>query len=366
MIIILLLIAFIIFTVWYLEFFAYSIPVLYYHHIEPGDPVTPQVFETQMKYLIFRGYHSVSLDELYGFMKGGLRLHRKSFVLTFDDGFYCNYHYLMPLLKKHNLKATIFVVSGVRKQTSDNPEREVQRGYPSRTGTNKEAMDKFATWDELKVMIETGLASIEDHSLYHDRVYIDDTVKGFNTGAELDWQISGDTRQGTVKYKTGSFLAYKIFTGDIRLNNRLFTLTKEKPFDPYTDEGLNALKTEYIKYKKKNPVKYMYEANDIYINRIKTDLKKSKQTILEHTGRDPGFFCFPWGQYNRKLIKVIKDLGYKGAITTDKGANTKGGDTYRIKRFKVYRSELKWFKTFFFIHRSRLFSTIYSVFYGWL
>ena len=89
--------------VWYLEFGAYSIPVLYYHHVEPTDPARPEVFEAQMQYLAGKGYHSVSLNELYGFMTGSGRVPRKSFVLTFDDGFYCNYHYLLPILKKYRL-----------------------------------------------------------------------------------------------------------------------------------------------------------------------------------------------------------------------------------------------------------------------
>ncbi len=350
--------------IWYLEFRAYSIPVLYYHHVEPTDPISPEVFEAQMKYLLSKGYRSISLHELYEFIHGKAGVRRKSFVLTFDDGFYCNYHYLFPLLKKYNLKAAIFVVSGVRNQSEAAQHREDVRGYPSRMGTNKEAGDKFATWDELKLMIASGLIEIEDHSLFHDRIYINDTVQGFNTGIELDWGIWGDRRQGSVKYKTGPYLVHKNFTGDYKLNDYLVDMVRENNLDPSERKSMDTLKRMYIGYKQKYPVRFVYESQENYRSRCKTDIDKSRQTIEGHTGIKPAFFCFPWGKYNKTLIILLKELGYSGSITTDKGANVKGGNPYKIRRFKVYRSNINWFKRYFFLHRSRLLITLYSLIYG--
>jgi len=356
----------IILIILYLEFRAFSIPVLYYHHIEPTDPVTPEVFEAQIKYLLSKGYNSISLNELHEFMLGKLKVARKSFVLTYDDGFYCNYHYLFPILKRYNLKATIFVVSAVRKQLSNKQGKEQGSGYPSRTGANEEAVNKFASWDELKTMLSSGLVQIEDHSLFHDRIYISNTVKGFNTDIDPDWPVYGDTASGTVRYKTGSYLAYKKFTGDIKLNDYLVNFIKEKNSEPSDHKTIKELKQAYKTYKKHYPVKHTYESMDNYERRCKTDMEKSRQTIETHTKIRPMFFCFPWGQYNKTLLRILKELGYKGAVTTDKGANVRGGNPYGIKRFKVYRSDLQWFKRYFFIHRSRVLATLYSIIYGWL
>ncbi len=352
-------------AVWYLEFRAYSIPVLYYHHVEPGDPITPRVFEIQMQYLLSKGYRSISLLELAEFMQGLHRPGRKSFVLTFDDGFYCNYRHLFPILKKSGLKATVFAVTGARKQSIDAGPREQARGYTARSGANAEATANFATWDELKAMAESGLVQVEDHSLFHDRVYRDDRVAGFNTGVELDWPVWGDTRPGTVRYRTGSSLAHRNFTGDYRLNEHLVKLVKEGPLDPTEAGVLRVLRQAYRGYRRQHPVKVIYESGDSYARRCRADLEKSRQVIAGHIGAVPGFLCFPWGEYGRRTIEVVKDLGYRGAVTTDKGANVRGGNPYKIKRFKVYRSNMGWFKRYFLLHRSRILVTLYGLFYGW-
>lgn len=351
--------------IWYFEFKAYSIPVLYYHHIEPSDPINPEVFEAQMMYLLSKGYNSISLNELYGFITANSIVPRKSFVLTFDDGFYCNYHYLFPILKKYNLKATIFVVSGVRKQTINLEHREQSRGYPSRNGLNLQASERFATWDELNLMISSGLVQIEDHSLFHDRIYISDKVVGFNTGIELDWPIWGDKRPGTTKYQTGSYIAHKNFTGDPKLNDHLISIVKQKQLDLLDPNSINILKNEYRTYKSSNPVKFIYESETNFLLRANMDIEKSRKLIAQHTGIKPMFFCFPWGEYSNSIINILKQLGYKGAITTDKGPNIKRGNPYMIKRFKVYRTNMRWFKWYFFLHRSRILITLYSLFYGW-
>jgi peptidoglycan/xylan/chitin deacetylase (PgdA/CDA1 family) len=352
-------------AVWYFEFRAFAIPVLYYHHVEPTDPVTPGVFESQMKYLLSKGYNSLSLNELYGFMTGVSRVPRKSFALTFDDGFYCNYHYLFPILEKYKLKATIFAVSGVRKQSIGAGQRERSRGYPSRTGTNMESAERFATWDELNLMIASGLVQTEDHGLFHDRVYRNDNARGFNTGIELDWSVWGDTRPGTVRYEAGSSLAHKKFTGDYKLNDYLVKLVKDRSLDLSENNTVRILKKTYLEYKKQNPVKFIYESEDNYMHRCRMDIEKSRTLIEERTGVVPMFFCFPWGDYNKTVIGILKGLGSTGARTTDTGAKGRGGNPYKIKRLKIYRSNLAWFKRYFFLHRSRILVTLYSLFYGW-
>lgn len=351
--------------VWYFERRAFSIPVLYYHHVEPTDPVTPQVFEAQMNYLLSKGYRSISLDDLYGFMTRTGTVPRKSFVLTFDDGFYCNYHYLLPILRQYGLTATVFVVSGVREQTREAGQREWSRGYPSRMGNNTGAAERFATWGELKLMRDSGLVQIEDHSMFHDRVYRNSRALGFNTGVELDWPVWGDTRPGTVRYESGSSIVYNTFTGDYKLNDFLARFVKEHSLDLSERGAVQILRKAYLEYRKQNPVKVIYESDPNYERRCTMELRKSRELIAQHTGAAPGFLCFPWGQYTSRTLGLVREIGYKGAVTTDKGANVRGGNPFRIKRFKVYRSHLSWFRRSFFIHRSRILVTLYGIFYGW-
>ncbi len=89
------------------------LPILYYHAVSDSVFglaelfVSPKEFDKQMKYLKDSNYTSISFKDID---------HFKDFanpvIITFDDGYENNYQYAYPILKKYNLKATIFVCSG--------------------------------------------------------------------------------------------------------------------------------------------------------------------------------------------------------------------------------------------------------------
>ncbi len=91
-----------------------SIPVLMYHHILPKDGfITTGVenFEKQMSFIQKSGYYSLSSEEFYRYKLGKFKTPKKSLFITFDDGWRDNIVYAYPILKKYNLKATIFIVT---------------------------------------------------------------------------------------------------------------------------------------------------------------------------------------------------------------------------------------------------------------
>lgn len=101
---------------------ATSIPILTYHRIcteqeyretslEERDLwVIDTDFETQMKWLHDNGYTTLSLDEFYDWYTGKIELPKKVVVITFDDGCKNVTDYALPILKKYNMKATMFVI----------------------------------------------------------------------------------------------------------------------------------------------------------------------------------------------------------------------------------------------------------------
>lgn len=93
----------------------YVVPILMYHHIdEKGKTsslsVSPENFQRQMRFLSSHKYNVISLTELVQAIKDQTRLPRNTAVITFDDGYDDNYCLAYPVLKKHNLPATIFVI----------------------------------------------------------------------------------------------------------------------------------------------------------------------------------------------------------------------------------------------------------------
>lgn len=98
----------------------YEIPVLMYHQFvneksEGGKIklfVTKKQFELHLKILKWLNYETITFEDL---QKIGLqnRFYKKYIILTVDDGYKDNYTILYPLLKKYNMKAVIFLVSGL-------------------------------------------------------------------------------------------------------------------------------------------------------------------------------------------------------------------------------------------------------------
>jgi peptidoglycan/xylan/chitin deacetylase (PgdA/CDA1 family) len=98
------------------------VPILMYHRINaapPGAPamerrlsVTPADFARQMAWLDRNGYRTVTQRELYDALFKGKRLGPKPILITFDDGYSDIFHKALPVLKRLEMRATAYVISG--------------------------------------------------------------------------------------------------------------------------------------------------------------------------------------------------------------------------------------------------------------
>ena len=128
--------------------YAYVVPVIMYHSIDYNDKLTklsvsPESFERQMKFLCDLRYNVVGLDKVIGYLEKKEKVPPRTVAITFDDGFYNNYKYAYPVLKKYGLIATIFII------------------------VDKIGTPGFLSWDELKEMSDSGFVVIGSHSVSH-------------------------------------------------------------------------------------------------------------------------------------------------------------------------------------------------------
>jgi peptidoglycan/xylan/chitin deacetylase (PgdA/CDA1 family) len=85
------------------------VPILMYHVLNAPPPGTPEPelwvsredFAAQMDWLAQRGYHAVTLQQVWdAWHKGGL-LPSKPIVVSFDDGYHSHLTNAMPVLREH-------------------------------------------------------------------------------------------------------------------------------------------------------------------------------------------------------------------------------------------------------------------------
>ncbi|MEG1732949.1 MAG: polysaccharide deacetylase family protein [Longicatena sp.] len=111
--------------------------VLGYHHIVPDKDketyykndmwvVSCSDFEQQMKLAHDLGYQSISLEQVYNWKEEGGSLPAKSFVVSFDDGFYSTTKFAQPILEKYGFKGNVFVIaSSIAKESPQyNPSKK--------------------------------------------------------------------------------------------------------------------------------------------------------------------------------------------------------------------------------------------------
>jgi peptidoglycan/xylan/chitin deacetylase (PgdA/CDA1 family) len=96
------------------------IPVLLYHSVArqaaPGFApwtITPERFDAHMRWLAGAGYRALTVSELAERLRGGRPPESERVVaITFDDGLEDFYTEAWPILRAHELTATVFVTTG--------------------------------------------------------------------------------------------------------------------------------------------------------------------------------------------------------------------------------------------------------------
>lgn len=129
-----------------------QVPILMYHHIseDAGDGVlTTSQFEEHLTALQAAGYTAISFEELQAFVERGAALPKKPVILTFDDGYQSNLDLAYPILKQHNMKATIFVIG-------------VSIGKDTYKDTGKAMIPHFSL-EQAEDAASSGLISIQSH-----------------------------------------------------------------------------------------------------------------------------------------------------------------------------------------------------------
>ena len=182
-----------------------KIPIFVYHDIvENEDEIqfdymqtTKETFEKQILGLIKLGYKPISYEDLIAYNNGEKELSKKSFLITFDDGFEGVYKYAYPFAKQHNIPITSFVIN-----------------YD--VGTNG-----YYTWDEAREMDKSGVVSIYSHSLKHDE---------YNKYSPEDLLKDVTTSLEEIEKELGHSIT-KVFT---------------YPYGLYNEEGKNILKDNGI------------------------------------------------------------------------------------------------------------------------
>lgn len=126
-----------------------GIKIIYYHNVvlnngHSYEKINIRKFEWQMKYLITKGYKTVTFDDLEKFNSCNLLNEENLVLITFDDGYRNNYDIVFPFMKNYNLKFNIFLEIGAINNVKN-----------------------YLTWDMIIEMKKSGLVGFGTHTFSH-------------------------------------------------------------------------------------------------------------------------------------------------------------------------------------------------------
>lgn len=130
------------------------LPIIMYHAVKPGNAdknsITPSELEADLKYFKENGYSAITMSELIDYVDGVGTLPEKPVLLSFDDGYYNNYKYVLPLLLKYDTRIVLSIIVNAIDLFSEKPSED--DGY------------SHITWGQINEMKESGYVEIQNHS----------------------------------------------------------------------------------------------------------------------------------------------------------------------------------------------------------
>lgn len=182
-----------------------EVSILMYHAVESSGwrlSVLPKQFERQMLYLASR-YTVVPLSDIVAYAEGNKKLSSHTIAITIDDGYEDTYTTAFPILRKYNLPFTVFLTTDLR-------------------ASSKLANLPRLTWDQIREMQESGLATFEVHGHVHENLNsIADNV------AALDAEILGS--RAAILERIGKHSVYLAYASGYK-NDTVIAYIKKQGF----------------------------------------------------------------------------------------------------------------------------------------
>ncbi len=165
-----------------------DLPIVMYHSVNKNGfskfVISVEEFEKDLENIKLNSLTPIGMNDLIDYVYEGKELPENPIIITFDDGYYNNYLYAYPLLKKYKYKAVISPIGKFVDMYTKEQDKNPNYAHVS--------------WEDLKEMQDSGLVEVQNHS------YNMHTLKG--------------RRNGTKKCERESMHDYKMaLTEDVTL-----------------------------------------------------------------------------------------------------------------------------------------------------
>jgi peptidoglycan/xylan/chitin deacetylase (PgdA/CDA1 family) len=366
------------------------------HHSVSEDnsriSVSPAVFEEKCRSLAAGGWFGIGLGEAEDFLLHGAPLPPKSFLLTFDDGWLDNYLYAWPIMRQYGHKGVIFAVTerisraqqeltaqlgpgrqAVRPTLEDvRQKRCAKEDLPAEDKAwHTDALgyscrrDMFFTWDEARLMEQSGTMAIAAHSTRHESVFSSPAFSSFVQPGDCPGLFPHTVIPGCfgmpVLERAPELAARRAFIPSPALLDAVSSLVPQEAAaardffsSPANTDRLQSL------LKKFGNNLGEYESREEQASRVRSVMQTCQAVLTRELGHRVRSFCWPWGVFCDESREQGLAAGFEVFYTTALGVNLPGRPL-AVHRFKVKNRTDSWLARRIRIYSSPLLGALYVI-----
>lgn len=281
---------------------ARKFPILMYHRFSfENEPfkLPANVFERHIS-ILKKNYTVLSLEEISQYLINGQVLPKNIAAITVDDGYADVYDIAFPLLKKHQIPATVFLATD---------------------------FIEYRSW-----LWSNRLEFILKNSKKKEFSFTLDQDYHFNVSTFSGWH------QAQLRiYNYGRTLL--VADKNLMLNNLADVLSVKVPdvvidqFAPLNWDQIQEMGNDGIQFgshTRGHEILAHLSAGEVAV-----ELRESKQLIEDKLNQSVTTFCYPNGtaeDYTKETISMLKETGYDCAVTTIDGLNNEETDRFQLRR----------------------------------
>jgi len=280
--------------------------ILYYHRVNDGkDPFFPAIstaaFEQQMRF-IAKHYQVVALSELLSRLDNGTP--GTALAITFDDGYRDNLQCALPILRRYNLPATIFLTTG-------------------------RIDDRRPIWfDQVAAGVKSARREYLDLEVGLPRRFPLQTEANRLAAIQGVFSLLRDLPDEERRLHFAEILKQ---LGEVPVPEELGMLTWDE---------VRGMKTQQIEFGG-------HTVNHPFLSKLTREdatreVRECKQRIEEETQEPARYFAYPNGRepdIGAQSKEVTRDAGYEAAVTTIWGVNYQSTDPMALRRGQPWETD---------------------------
>jgi peptidoglycan/xylan/chitin deacetylase (PgdA/CDA1 family) len=270
--------------------------------------VKQKTFEECIKY-ITQSYHVISMDFLIQNFDKWKNIPDDSFVITFDDGWIDFHDVAYPILRKSKIPATIYLTTGFVSSECSYWQEKLNNLLLQILANKKVFLkkDNIISMPEINLKLKELISKSEDTQLVFKFI-------------------------GYLKKFAHDIILKTISDLEESLKEHSIMISENEHRSFVNWDEINSIKDPEISFGS-HTVNHPILTNE-QTNVVEDEICKSKEIIEKETGKEVLHFCYPNGNYNDGIKRVVSG-SYKSACTTKGGFISKDSDIYSLNRIGI-------------------------------